>query len=220
MLRQVAEQLGVAIDDRALAELGAYLVELDHWSRHVNLVSQRDLERFVERHIVDSLVGAPALAGLGSSLEIADIGSGNGLPGVPLAIVLRPRRMLLVEARRKRASFLRAVARRLSDVPLEVRNVRAENLATSEPATLDAVVSRAAIPVSSLLAIAGRLLRPGGLLILHRELEASLPDPGRSLVIPQGLGDPQFDGPSALRHDIEHAARTPTCVVWRRQRST
>lgn len=169
-LRAGAAALGVDLDARALDRLERYVDELERWNARSNLVGEHDRRALVERHVVDSLAAVPVVRAVGADLRIADVGSGAGLPGVPLAIVLEPREMVLVEPRRKRASFLRAVRRLLPDLPLRVVEGRVEDLAaTSEDtASFDAVTSRAALDDSDLCNAAAPLLRDGGLLIAYR----------------------------------------------------
>jgi 16S rRNA (guanine527-N7)-methyltransferase len=120
--------------------------------------------------VIDSLAAAPALRDLGASLTIADLGSGAGLPGVPLAVVLRPARMVLVEARRRRASFLRNVARCLPAAAIEVANCRIEAFIAREDVqgAFDAVVTRATLTAAELLRASAPLVRHGGLAIAYR----------------------------------------------------
>lgn len=163
-----ARALGTDLDGPQVEAIDTFLGVLSAWTSRSNLVSITSREDLLERHVVDSLASASLLATLGSSIEVADLGSGAGFPGIPLAVVLRPKRMLLLEARRRRANFLRAVARVLPDLPLEVVRRRVEELPGGDPWHVDAIVSRAAIPLWDLLAIGTQLLRRGGLLVAYR----------------------------------------------------
>lgn len=194
-LREHTEALGVHLDDPALGDLLTYLDELERWNARANLVGEHDRATLIDRHLVDSLAAVPLLRGLGERLRIADVGSGAGLPGIPLAIVLRPAEMLLVEPRRKRASFLRALRRKLPALPLEVREGRAEDLDPAETGPLDAVVSRAALSDAALRDAAAPLLRQGGLLVAYR---GEAPDPPGAAEDPDGAVDGY--GPLARHH--------------------
>ncbi|HZR84816.1 MAG TPA: 16S rRNA (guanine(527)-N(7))-methyltransferase RsmG [Candidatus Binatia bacterium] len=165
LLADGARALGISLDESAIRTTLSYVRELRTWARRVDLISTRDLDDVIARHVVDSLAAAPPLRALGAGLSIADLGSGAGLPGIPLAIALRPDRMLLVESRRRRAHFLSAVARALPDVPLVVRNERIEVLPSTLDHTFDGVVTRAAFAREAFLNVAARLLRSGGLAI-------------------------------------------------------
>jgi 16S rRNA (guanine527-N7)-methyltransferase len=83
---------------------------LERWSRRHNLVSWRDREELVRRHLLDALAGRDLLVGSG---QLLDIGSGAGLPGVPLLLIRPAWRGVLLEPRQKRWAFLRLVVREL-----------------------------------------------------------------------------------------------------------
>ncbi|MEW6269049.1 MAG: 16S rRNA (guanine(527)-N(7))-methyltransferase RsmG, partial [Thermodesulfobacteriota bacterium] len=169
-----AAALGVALDEPALEALQVYLAELLAWNRRLNLVGEHDVATLVDRHLVDSLAAVPVLSALGPGLRIADLGSGAGLPGIPLAIALRPAEMVLAEPRQKRASFLRAAARWLPAYALRVVTRNAAELAALEAGRFDAVVSRAALPEDDLVTVAAALVRAGGLLVSFRGAEPPL----------------------------------------------
>lgn len=190
-LRSGAAALGVELDEVAVARLETFLDELERWNSRLNLVGEHGREALVDRHIIDSLAAASVLAALGSGIRIADLGSGAGLPGIPLAIAVGPREMVLVEPRRKRASFLRAARRALPEVTLTVLERRADELSELGPATFDAVVSRASLSDEELAVAARPLLRSGGLLIAYRGGEPSV-DPGMSASPEDGFTAARF----------------------------
>jgi 16S rRNA (guanine527-N7)-methyltransferase len=169
-LRSGARSLGVELDDECIASLVRYLDELDLWNARVNLVGEHDRRTLIDRHVVDALAAVPLLRALGPELRIADLGSGAGLPGVPLAIAIRPREMCLIEPRRKRANFLRNIRRVLPGLGLHVLEERAEDVALRDEcvARFDAVVSRATLGDEELQACAAPLLKDGGLLVAYR----------------------------------------------------
>lgn len=168
LLATGAAALGSPLDDEQLDRLALFLARLREWAPRVNLLAPGDLPQLVSRHVLDSLAAAGPLRELGPALSIADIGSGAGFPGIPLAIALAPRRMVLVEPRQRRASFLRAVARELSGLHIEVIRGRAEELGDEHDGAHDAVVSRASLPIGELQRAARFLLREGGQLLAHR----------------------------------------------------
>ena len=167
-LSSAAGRLGVRISEAAIDDLERYVRELETWSLRLNLVAFRDRQDLLERHVVDSLAAAGPLADLGPAISVADLGSGAGFPGVPLAICLDLGRMVLVEPRRRRASFLRSAARLLPERRIEVAGYRAEELDLQEWSGFDAIVTRATFQIPDLLSTAEPLLRPGGLLIAFR----------------------------------------------------
>jgi len=149
-----------SVSRETLARLRAYVGLLTEWSSRHNLVSARSLEDVWRRHILDSA----QLAGFipAGANTLVDLGSGAGLPGLVLAVMLRDRpdfRTVLYEATRKKSEFLQAAAARL-EVRVQVRNGRIE-VAQAEP--FDIVTARALAPLDKLLALAHPFQRPGTL---------------------------------------------------------
>ena len=165
-----AARLAVPLASDQLDALEAYAEELLLWAPRFNLISIRDLDSFVDRHLLDSLAAAPLIAPLARRPRILDIGSGAGLPGVPVAIATRAASAYLVEPRQHRASFLRAVARRLPGFGLEIVPRRIEDVDPASNGNLDAVLSRATLPLEQLLACSSTCLRIGGLLVSFRAI--------------------------------------------------
>jgi 16S rRNA (guanine527-N7)-methyltransferase len=158
-----AALLGVALETRQaelLLQFGALLLR---WNQAFNLVSRRDTGRLVSRHLLDSLSIAPWLQGP----TVMDLGTGAGLPGVPLAIAREELRFTLVDRSERKIRFVDQAIRTLalSNVTGWCGDVRA----LPESATYDTVVSRAVAAPPEIWALAGPRLRPGGrLLIMHR----------------------------------------------------
>ena len=105
-----------ALSGQQLEALSAYEALLRRWGKRYNLVSRRDLERLWPRHIEDSLALAPWCAG-----SVVDVGSGAGLPGVPLAVARPQLAVTLLERSERKCAFLRQVA-----IELGLRNVAVE----------------------------------------------------------------------------------------------
>ncbi|MGH8800063.1 MAG: 16S rRNA (guanine(527)-N(7))-methyltransferase RsmG [Casimicrobiaceae bacterium] len=169
--------LTARIDDDAQAKLLAYVALLDKWNRTHNLTAIRDPERMITHHLLDSLAVLPHLA-TRSGLRLIDIGSGGGLPGIPLAIVRPDWRVALLDSNFKKAAFLRQAVIELPLPNAEVVAARAEHYAPQ--AAFDVVISRAFSDLA-VFADAGRsLVAPGGRLVAmkgvypHEEL-AQLP---------------------------------------------
>ncbi len=146
------------VDPEWIEPLAAYVDLLERWNATHNLVSVRSREELVVRHIIESLQGAPHLAG--ATGVLADVGSGAGFPGVPLLIAKPGWHGVLVEPRRKRWSFLRLVIRELG-LDAEAVERRYQQLEGDGP-WVDAVVSRALGEPEELLAWWRDRLRPGG----------------------------------------------------------
>ena len=103
-----AAALGIELDAAALDLLDRYLALLNKWNRAMNLTAEREEKKQVVRLLVDSLAGASVVPMTG---KVLDLGSGAGLPGYPVKFVRPSIEITLAESRRKKADFLRAVAR-------------------------------------------------------------------------------------------------------------
>ena len=165
-----------ALDAVATRAITAHLRLLDAWNPAINLTRiVAPIER-AERHLLDALVAAPLIEGLlgadaRGAARVADLGSGGGFPGIPLAArILSARanvRFDLIDATAKKARFLEAVAAASGLAPrLAVVCARAEALARDgDGPRYDVIVARAVAPLAELARLATPLLRPGGSLV-------------------------------------------------------
>ena len=169
-----ARALALDLDEAQLARLVAHLDLLDEWSARMNLTAIRDRPSQLTKHLLDSLTVQPFLRGQ----RIADVGSGAGFPGIPLAIVEPQRHFSLIESTGKKCRFLEHVRDELQLKNVEVVQARAENYRPE--VRFDTVVARAVGPLAGLLKAAGGLVVGGGRLLAMKgrypqdELEAKL----------------------------------------------
>ncbi len=150
--------LGAGLSDPQIDQLEHYLALLEKWNRVYNLTAIREHDRMVTHHLLDSLSILPHVRGP----RVLDVGSGAGLPGVPLAIARPQFQVTLLDANHKKAAFLRQVAGELKLANAEVRAERVEAWQTD--ARFDTIVSRALGELGEFALAAGRLLAPGGVL--------------------------------------------------------
>lgn len=143
-----------------LEALAAYARLLARWSRAYNLVGPSALPEFVPRHLLDSLRLSPLLPAGGAVL---DLGTGAGLPGLPLAALRPELSFALLDRSRKKIRFVRQA---LLELGLANARAVAGDAAEHEGGPYDAVVARAAGGAAELLRLAGPLLAPGGTLLL------------------------------------------------------
>ncbi|HHW4678719.1 MAG TPA: 16S rRNA (guanine(527)-N(7))-methyltransferase RsmG [Xylella sp.] len=153
-----------ALDRSYAAPLLAYLTLLIRWNRTYNLTAIRDPQEMVVRHLLDSL----AIQRYVSAARLADLGSGAGLPGIPLAITQPSLQVTLVESNGKKARFLREVVHQLRLSNTRVSEVRAEAL--DEPITYDHLTARALDTLSGIVMAGGHLLKPNGTLLAMKGL--------------------------------------------------
>jgi 16S rRNA (guanine527-N7)-methyltransferase len=144
------------LEGGALDGMIRYAELLERWSARHSLVRFRNRRDLVERHLLDALAGRRLLEGRGTLL---DVGSGAGLPGVPLLIVKPGWRGVLLEPRQKRWAFLRAVIREL-DLGAEAVDQRLEDLAGVGP--FDLITARAVGGHGGLIFRARKHLSVGG----------------------------------------------------------
>jgi 16S rRNA (guanine527-N7)-methyltransferase len=153
---------GIHLTPNQLTTFESYISTLLFWRTRLSLTGAATDLSIVRDHILDSLAVVQLVA---SASSAADLGSGAGFPGVPLAIVCPGTRIALIESRRKRANFLREVVRRCELANAEVIEGRAEHLTSHVTRLFDVVVSRALWAVQDLLRIGANLVRQGGLVV-------------------------------------------------------
>lgn len=159
-LREGLGQLGLALDDAGVTRLLDYLALLVRWNKAYNLTAVRDPAAMVSRHLLDSLVVLPHV----TAPAIADLGTGPGLPGIPLAIARPGLAVRLVESNGKKVRFLREAVQRLDLATVEVVEARAET-GPSDGARVSQVVSRALAALPLLCRLAAPWLAPDGRLL-------------------------------------------------------
>jgi 16S rRNA (guanine527-N7)-methyltransferase len=134
--RLLAGLVGLKLEPALAAPLLRYLGELVLWNKAYNLTSVREPAEMVTRHLLDSLVVLPHVEG-----RTLDVGTGAGLPGIPLALANPALHVTLLDSNGKKARFLRHVQRVLPLTNVEVVEARAEKF--QPPARFDSIVSRA-----------------------------------------------------------------------------
>jgi 16S rRNA (guanine527-N7)-methyltransferase len=142
--------------------LRRYAVLLREWNGRVNLISRGDIDRVLSYHVIDSVAVQHLIA---PGALVCDLGSGAGLPGIPLSIVRPDLSVVLVESSRKRGLFLRTAIAELNLDRVRLLNDRAEQLA---PLGCDVVTSRLTGDLDDVLASASPHIRPGGRLVLYK----------------------------------------------------
>lgn len=178
-------------------KLETYARELHRWNRAVRLVGPRNLEG-VRLQVVDALL--PFLHHP-PSFPLLDIGSGAGLPGIPLALAFPRGFVTCLEAKAKRVSFLRHAARTLDLRNLDVVHARTDEDPAAKPelrSSFASATARAVADVASLLGAARPFLRPWGLVYLPRGKEAAPRVPGWDLVLDASYPPPPGLGPRRL----------------------
>jgi 16S rRNA (guanine527-N7)-methyltransferase len=172
-LRAGMAELGLAPSASAVELLLDYVELLARWNSAYNLTAVRSTPAMVSNHLLDSL----AVAHLVRGERLVDVGSGAGLPGIPLAITAPQLQVALVDANGKKTRFLREAVRALQLANVRIEAQRVENVRGE----YDTVVARAFASLSDMLRLGGHLLAPEGILLalkgqLHKDEIVSLPD--------------------------------------------
>jgi 16S rRNA (guanine527-N7)-methyltransferase len=154
-----ARTLGIELSPEQVAKLVAHLDLMDEWGQRMNLTAIRDRDQQITKHVLDSLSVLPYLRGG----RVADVGSGAGFPGIPLAIAAPAVHFALIESTGKKCRFLEHVRDTLGLENVEVVQSRAE--AWKPAVRYDTVLARAVGPLADLVRYAGLLVAGDGRLL-------------------------------------------------------
>ena len=152
--------MGIALDATAQAKLVAYLRLIEKWNKVHNLTAVREPGQMVVLHLLDSLSVLPHVAG---AKTLLDVGTGAGLPGIPLAIARPDLAVTLLDSSHKKATFLRQAKAELALPNVQVACERVEKWHPAAP--FDIVVSRAFSELADFVLQAKHLVAPGGTLL-------------------------------------------------------
>lgn len=193
-----AHELGIELEPAQTAALLRLITELREWNERFNLTAITDPVDMVQKHLLDSLSLQPYLRGP----RIADVGTGAGFPGLPLAVINPERQFALIEATGKKARFVRHAAEVMGLANVEVIPARAE--AWRGLAPFDRVLARALGKLADFVRVAGHLCAPRGRMLAmkgrHPESEIQdLPAGWRAVAV----HDIQVPGLAALRCIVE-----------------
>lgn len=166
MIRQTLEQgafeTGLEISDQCLRSFELFIGELKKWNRKVNLTAITNDDEIAAKHIIDSLFMTRYVE---KNEKVLDIGSGAGLPAIPLKIVKPETDVVSVDAVAKKIHFQRHVSRLLQFHGFEALHARVESLHTTRSGCFDVITSRAFSNLSQFTFLAAPLLAPGGRII-------------------------------------------------------
>ena len=150
------DALGVAVSTSARSSLLEYCELLIKWNKTFNLTSVDDPEQMISLHLLDSLAVLPFLPGG----RVLDVGTGAGLPGIPLAIARPEQKFVLLDSNGKKTRFLVQASGQLGLENVEVVNQRVEQYQAHE--LFDVIISRAFSSLGQFLSACNHLLSPGG----------------------------------------------------------
>lgn len=164
LLRRGLNTLGLSLADTAIERMLAYVALLAKWNRAYNLTAVRAPRAMISRHLLDSLAALPHLHGV----TVADVGTGAGLPGLPLALASPRRGFVLLDSNAKKCRFVTQAVAELAIPNVTVVRARVEDYRPARG--FDTVISRAFATVAQMLALSGHLCAPGGRVLAMKGL--------------------------------------------------
>ena len=197
-----AREMGIDLDTEQADRLAVHAEALMIWAEKTNLTAIREPVAVAVKHYLDSL--APA-AHIPDNARLLDVGSGGGFPGIPLKILIPSLCVTLLDASRKKVSFLKHVIRILSLEGIDAVCGRAETLSTS--IRFDVIVSRAVADLAAFVRIARPLLTPGGMLLTFKAAHAASETASFLEGCPQA-GAPNAGPPAQFSVEV-HSYRLP-----------
>jgi len=159
LLKSGIEQLGLDATAAQIDSLLAFVALIEKWNKAFNLTAIRDQDEILRLHILDSLTVLPFITGE----KIIDVGTGAGLPGIPLAIFMPSVQFTLLDSNSKKTRFVQQAILELNLKNVEVVHGRVESLARN--GEYDAVLSRAFASLSDIMLLTDYLLQSEGVLI-------------------------------------------------------
>lgn len=159
-LQEGLSKLGLDLPRATQEKLLAYLALVQKWNKIYNLTAVRDEDKMLTHHLLDSLAVVPYVK---DAAAILDVGSGAGLPGIPLALALPGTKVTLLDSNQKKTTFLRQAKMQLALANVAVVCERVEKYQQKQ--LFNAITSRALAELHEFVALAGHLVEPGGQLI-------------------------------------------------------
>lgn len=217
-----AKQLGIVITPEQAQQFQLYYEELTEWNKRVNLTAITGYEEVQIRHFLDSLTVIPALENVcwaKGDFALIDVGTGGGLPGIPLKIVLKQARAVLLDSVAKKSAFVQHVVQRLALEQTEVVTGRAEALAHQAAfrETFNLAVCRAVSQLATIAELTLPFLQNGGLAVIFKKgsIEEELAEATKAIGVLGGrtkeIRDMDLEGLEGHRLIVlEKMARTPS----------
>ncbi len=160
-IQQGSDALGLSLSDEQCEKLATYIGLLDKWNKVYNLTSVRDPEEMISRHLLDSLAILPYLTGD----TLLDVGSGGGLPGIPIAIVKPEMAVTLLDSNSKKTRFLQQAKAELGLDNVTVVHARIEQ---ADLPLFSIVTARAFSTIKDMIDLAGKHCDDAGYLLLMK----------------------------------------------------
>jgi 16S rRNA (guanine527-N7)-methyltransferase len=209
-----ADPAAAALPAGTAGRISAYLALLAKWNRTYNLTAIREPERMITHHALDALAVLPHLPRR-DGVRVLDVGSGGGVPGIPLAIARPSWRVVMLDSNHKKGAFVQQAVIELSLANAEAVVARVEDYAPAAP--FDVVISRAFADLATFAATSARHLAPGGLLVamkgVHPDEEIAALPAGIRIVATHALVVPGLEAQRHLIVMAEDGGATPAPVA-------
>lgn len=165
----IASGNGIVLSKEQIDKIERYAGELVYWNEKVNLISRKDEANVLEKHILHSM-SLLKYIDLPKNSRCLDIGSGGGLPGIPLAIATEDIYMLMVDSIGKKAKLADMLAKHTGLRNIEARNIRTEMLAEDKKYLkhFDFIFARAVTRIADIMSWSEMLLKPKGKYVLYK----------------------------------------------------
>ncbi len=164
------ETLNISLDENKIAQLLGFVKLLEKWNKAYNLTAIRNKEAMIGLHLLDSLAVAPYIQGP----RVIDIGTGAGLPGIPLAIYYPNIHFTLLDSNAKKTRFVQQAILELGLKNIAVSHTRVEQFEPEQ--TFDTVITRAFASLPDILKLTTRLLSDQGILLAMKGQAADIPE--------------------------------------------
>lgn len=159
LLQAGLHDLNLSIEVEPFERLLHFIELIGKWNKAFNLTAIRNNEAMISLHLLDSLAVLPYISGS----SVIDIGTGAGLPGIPLAVMLPNKTFTLLDSNSKKTRFVQQAALELKLLNVQVCHSRVEDFKAEN--LFDTVITRAFTHLSGIMKMAGHLLAPGGILL-------------------------------------------------------
>lgn len=168
------EGLGLNLSTKDITDLELFLQEMCRWNQVHNLTAIEGEQNSIRLHLIDSITVLPIMRQFltNPNPSIADLGSGGGLPAIPIAILQTGWNLTLIESIRKKTAFLQHIRGKLKLNNVKVLSERVEVVGKNQSGQFDAVISRAFTNLAHFLELALPLLKPNGLVFAMKARRA------------------------------------------------